>query len=750
MNIKNRLNKQYKKQIILKSAKLSLKKIFTSLAFYAILCMPILSTQLAKADENINKNKANTSVEYNIESNHLDQDSYDSPSNASTKAEEPSKDISVMISKDITQAVESNKNSQQPNEQKIFEQTSSKKEYNSKKVLETVDKTVKEIKAKILDTVKASWFNIHNIIKITEYFENLKDSTIFLWNHAQAKFIIAYALLVSVVLFAFSFTVGALSLRLFMSKHIKNIHLQQIYKWIINTITFSTGIIVTNINPVFSKITTTMFIGIASYAFIRNILLYLSNAEVFSIHKKIRYSLLHFLQWIIYSSSFIYSTYLWIGLVKLTDTDYYNMMQLQGLTIAAITIFGILIKKSTINKIIFNTLQKQRKAADSAGNRLMFIVYSITMLWHWIAIFLTLLIVSAWIIPGDWLDVALYLFITMLIIPFAIISWRYLRAMSLKYIRSYSNPKRHLLFEIYKKLFNTAKLLTVLLYVFIVGYIWQFNAFKFTRDIITPPLFDKIIIGFTLLTISKISIAAIDYQILINRNKSGNIDNKQKAQQLIKILKVLARIAIYLIAFVLAIMFFGYDPMPFISGFGFLSFAISIGAQSVIKDLFAGFFLILDRTMDIGDKVIIHNQSGVVEELSLYAMKIRLENGYLLTAQYGDIRQLTNQSRAYAYAIIEISVSHNTNPDTVFEILEQIYKDIKTSHSLGKKIIAPIEIRGIDKVDGNEMKISALIMTKPRNDFPVKRLFYKKMKEAFDKQGIQFADTRVVAVQESK
>lgn len=734
MNIKNISSNIYKQHIykyhIFKSKLSALKKIVTCLG----LCI-ILSTQIVKADENFNTNN-----EKPISSSEQSDKSKLSHSN----------DISMLVAQDITQAVESNKNSQQASDQKLLEQASKKEGFQGKKVLETVDKKVKEIKAKILDTVKASWFNIHHIIKITEYFSNLKDNTIFLWNHTQAKFIIAYALLISVVLFAFSLAVGAFSLRFFMSKHIKNIHLQHIYKWIINTITFSTGIIVTNINPVFSKITITLFTGIASYSFIRNILLYLSNIEVLYIHKKIRYSILRFLQCIIYSSSFIYATYLWIGLVKLTDTDYYNMMQLQGLTIAIITIFGILIKKSTINKIIFNTIQKQRKAANSAGNKLMFIIYSVTMLWHWIAILLTLLIMSAWILPGDWMHIALQLFITMLIIPFSIISWRYLRAISLKYIRGHSNPKRHLLFEIYKKMFNTAKFSTILLYVFIAGYIWQFNAFKFTRDIITPALFDKIIIVFTLLTISKISIAAADYQILITRISAGNIDNRQKAQQLIKILKVLARIAVYLVAFVLAIMFFGYDPMPFINGFGFLSFAISIGAQSVIKDLFAGFFLILDHSMDIGDKVIIHNQSGVVEELSLYAMKIRLENGYLLTAQYGDIRQLTNQSRAYSYAIIEISVDSTANPDKVFNILEQVYKDIKTSHPLGKKIIAPIEIRGIDKIDGNDMKISALIMTKPRYDFPVKRLFHKQLKEIFDNQGIQFADTRIVAIQESK
>ena len=178
----------------------------------------------------------------------------------------------------------------------------------------------------------------------------------------------------------------------------------------------------------------------------------------------------------------------------------------------------------------------------------------------------------------------------------------------------------------------------------------------------------------------------IDYVMTTgdNANKKFNIKfNEKRSETLHKLVKSAVRYTIYFIAFFQVLSILGVNTTSIVASAGIASVAIGFGAQSLVKDIISGFFIILEGQFDVGDNVKIYNQAafiagGYVMSLGLRSTKIRSKNGEVYFIPNGTINQVVNYSLMYNLALVELSIKID---DSIEKIEERVNKVIGNANN---------------------------------------------------------------------
>lgn len=219
--------------------------------------------------------------------------------------------------------------------------------------------------------------------------------------------------------------------------------------------------------------------------------------------------------------------------------------------------------------------------------------------------------------------------------------------------------------------------------------------------------------------------------------------DSNKANTLRKLTKSIAHYLIYFVALVSLLIQIGFDPRPVLAGAGILGLAIGFGAQSLVKDVITGFFLIFESQLEVGDVVQINGQiDGTVEEVGLRVTKIREFNQRLHYLANGTITQVTNYNRDKMRAIIPITVPFESNLDVVHEALEDLCKQTKEKYK--DHLIEDPEVMGVTNVDLTGITFTIIAVCDPENYWKMEREMRKDAVLILHKYGIQIAYPRSV------
>lgn len=205
---------------------------------------------------------------------------------------------------------------------------------------------------------------------------------------------------------------------------------------------------------------------------------------------------------------------------------------------------------------------------------------------------------------------------------------------------------------------------------------------------------------------------------------------------ILKIMRTLLRVGVCVPVILIILSTFNYDTTPILASVGIITAGLTFGAQSIVKDFLSGFLLILENSLVVGDQVEIDGKSGTVEDLTLRILRVRMDNGTLLTIPFGNISVIGNKSRYFAYTLFNITVGYKEDPDTIQQLLEKAYQTLRKAPLHGRKVLAPIEIRGIVDVTDYSMVFQARLKTAPGQQDSVKRAFNRVLKQVFDEAGI--------------
>jgi small-conductance mechanosensitive channel len=191
----------------------------------------------------------------------------------------------------------------------------------------------------------------------------------------------------------------------------------------------------------------------------------------------------------------------------------------------------------------------------------------------------------------------------------------------------------------------------------------------------------------------------------------------------------------------------GVEIGPLIAGAGVIGVAVGFGAQTLVKDIISGVFYLLDDAFRVGEYIQSGSYKGTVESFSLRSVKLRHHRGPLYTVPFGELGAVQNMSRDWVIDKMQIGITYDSDLDKAKKLIKQIGKELAADPEFGPKIIEPLKMQGVEQFGDYAIQIRMKMMTKPGEQFPIRRKAYAMIKKAFDANGINFAFPTVQVAQ---
>lgn len=223
----------------------------------------------------------------------------------------------------------------------------------------------------------------------------------------------------------------------------------------------------------------------------------------------------------------------------------------------------------------------------------------------------------------------------------------------------------------------------------------------------------------------------------LNARSADNIEEIKRLNTLSMVLRYIVTTVIMAITIVEILHELGISIAPVLAAAGVVGLAVGFGAQSLVKDYFNGFFLLLENQIRKDDVVEIANKSGLVEEITLRYIKMRDYEGNVHYVPNGQITTVTNRSRDFAYAVMDIRVGYDENIAKVMQIMHEVGASIMQDTQLQDKVLDKLDIAGVDNLAESAVIIRCRMKVRPLEQWTIKREYLKRIKNAFDAQQIE-------------
>ena len=213
---------------------------------------------------------------------------------------------------------------------------------------------------------------------------------------------------------------------------------------------------------------------------------------------------------------------------------------------------------------------------------------------------------------------------------------------------------------------------------------------------------------------------------------------------LLMLLRKFLLVVIIVMAVLIILSSLGVNIGPLIAGAGVFGLAIGFGAQTLVKDIIAGVFFLIDDAVRVGDYVECGSAKGMVEQISLRSLRLRHPRGKVHILPFGDISNVTNLSRDYTIMKLDFRVRYDADVEKIRKIIKKkVYQPILENPELGPKLLDKIKSQGVREMDDSAMIMRVKYKTKPGDQFVIRKEVFRLMQEAFKEEGIEFAHKNV-------
>ena len=211
----------------------------------------------------------------------------------------------------------------------------------------------------------------------------------------------------------------------------------------------------------------------------------------------------------------------------------------------------------------------------------------------------------------------------------------------------------------------------------------------------------------------------------------------KRAYTLTHIIRDVARIVILFVGMTMILSEGGVDLKPLLAAAGLGGLAIGFGAQSLVKDLISGFFILWENSVRIGDVVEVAGVTGLVEDVELRTIKLRDVSGNLHVVPNGVIDKVKNLTKDYSYSVFDIGVAYRENVDEVMGDLQEIAEEVRRDSRFADDILEPLEMLGVDHFRDSSVMIKCRIKTEPHKQWRVGREMHRRIRNTFTAKGIE-------------
>jgi small-conductance mechanosensitive channel len=211
---------------------------------------------------------------------------------------------------------------------------------------------------------------------------------------------------------------------------------------------------------------------------------------------------------------------------------------------------------------------------------------------------------------------------------------------------------------------------------------------------------------------------------------------EKRGQTIAQLLRSVGRVAIITIAILLTFNVF-INIAPVLAGAGILGLAISFGAQSLVRDIISGFFILLENQFAVGDVIEAVGKTGVVERMTLRVVVLRDLEGTMHVIPNGEMKVISNKTRGWARAVVDITVPYTEDVDRILEVIRDEAAQFSTDPVWGLQLDGPVEVLGVEELRDNSVVIRTLLKTQPGSQWNVAREFRRRLKKRFDRETIE-------------
>jgi small conductance mechanosensitive channel len=220
--------------------------------------------------------------------------------------------------------------------------------------------------------------------------------------------------------------------------------------------------------------------------------------------------------------------------------------------------------------------------------------------------------------------------------------------------------------------------------------------------------------------------------------KAPTADEQARIQTLARVFRNTAAVVIVIVAGSLVLNELGVSVAPILATAGVAGVAIGFGAQSLIKDYFTGFFLLLEDQIRQGDVVEVAGKGGLVEEVTLRYVRLRDMDGHVHYIPNGEIKLVTNRTRSYATPVVDVPIAYREDPDEVLGLMRGVAAEMRADPVWKDRIVEDLEVIGVDRYEDSAVVLRARFkVVPPIQQWNVKREFLKRLKKLFDVRGIE-------------
>lgn len=235
------------------------------------------------------------------------------------------------------------------------------------------------------------------------------------------------------------------------------------------------------------------------------------------------------------------------------------------------------------------------------------------------------------------------------------------------------------------------------------------------------------------------------FELVERRALSAGVERvRRRSQTLSGIARGTAQATIFFIGFMVLLQQLGVSITPILASAGIVGIAIGFGAQSLVKDIFAGFMVLLEDQYGVGDVIKVGETSGTVERLTLRATWVRGLDGALTTIPNGTINQVSNFSREWLRVVLDVEVAYDEDLDRAMRVMLETARQMK--EDMPHDILEEPAMLGVDKMTSESVILRLAVKTAPARQAEIGRDLRRRIKLAFDREGIKAPPGRQIVL----
>lgn len=267
--------------------------------------------------------------------------------------------------------------------------------------------------------------------------------------------------------------------------------------------------------------------------------------------------------------------------------------------------------------------------------------------------------------------------------------------------------------------------------------------------------------GLTILLILVVAVIAYYLVGILTRTISRRIqalddvedsERDRRTKTIFRVIHSTGTVIIVTTALMMILTELGVAITPVLASVGFVGLALGLGAQTLVKDMIAGLFILIENQYTVGDVVEIGGITGNVEKMTLRATELRDLYGTVHVIPNGEIRIVANKSRDWSRAIVDVGVTYEEDVDTAVQTLQEIGEAMSADESMALLLQEPAMVTGIEGLDQWAVRLRIMVKTLPNAQFEVQRYLRRQIRLVFAEKGIDLAFPRqdIVIVGEPK